>query len=183
MAVLWSKKHNLWCLSLEIVRKRSTISVYSFFIFIKYSTLINLVIKLDYSFSQKSMLLLQSPVESDYIPIDSFSSSITWLVFVMLPFFEKKSGRKMQWKVIFGGLWGCKLQKISENRSFLWFFRKCRNSDNSCRIWSNLMYNIVLNLKIGCSSKKGFFGQILVSVILPFCDFEASVMLPFSKKS
>ena len=50
------------------------------------------------------------------------------------------------------------------------------------------MYNDVLKLKIGRGakgaakiSKKGFFGQILVSVMLPFCDFEVSVMLPFSK--
>ena len=68
------------------------------------------------------------------------------------------------------------------------FFRKCRNSDSSCRIWSNLMYNIVLKLKIGRGAegaarfpRKGVFGQIWVSIMLPFCDFEVSVMLPFSK--
>ena len=43
------------------------------------------------------------------------------------------------------------------------------------------MYNIVLKLKI--FREKGLFGQIWVSVMLPFCVFEVSVMLPFSKIS
>ena len=50
------------------------------------------------------------------------------------------------------------------------------------------MYNSVLKLKIGRGaesaakiSKNVFFRQILVSVMQPFCNFEASVILPFLK--
>ena len=31
------------------------------------------------------------------------------------------------------------------------------------------------------NSRKGLFGQIWVFIMLPFCDFEVPVMLPFSK--
>ena len=47
-----------------------------------------------------------------------------------------------------------------------------------------MMYNSDLKLEIGQDAeniKKGLFGQIWVCVMLPFCDFEIPVMLPFSK--
>ena len=50
------------------------------------------------------------------------------------------------------------------------------------------MYYIVLKVKIGRGaegavkiSRKTLFGQICVSVMLPFCHFEVSMMLPSSK--
>ena len=103
----------------------------------------------------------------------------------MLPVFEKKWAKN----AIKSGFFGVLGVQISKKiLIFEKIFRKCWNFENSGRIWSNLMYNIVLKLKIGRGaegaakiSKKGFFGQILVSVMLPFCDFEVSVMLPFSK--
>ena len=51
-----------------------------------------------------------------------------------------------------------------------------------------MIYRRDLKLKIGRGAKgtaeisnKGNFGEIRVSVTLPFCDFEVPVMLPFPK--
>ena len=45
-----------------------------------------------------------------------------------------------------------------------------------CKITNTSIYT-----GISSSSRKRLFMQILVSIMLPFCDFEVSVMLPFSK--
>ena len=66
-------------------------------------------------------------------------------VLVILPFFEK-TWEKMQWKW-FLGVFGVQISIIFF--IFVKIFRKWRDFKNSCRIWSNLMYSVVLKLNIG----------------------------------
>ena len=67
--------------------------------------------------------------------------------------------------MIFWVFLGSKFQKIFwKPVIFVKIFRKCRNFENSCHIWSNLMYNDVLKLKIG----RGAEGAAKISRKRPF---------------
>ena len=71
-------------------------------------------------------------------------------VLEILPFFRKKVGEnatKSDYLGVFGVL-------ILKNLIFVKDFRKCRNFESSCRIWSNLMYNVILKLKIKFGAAK-----------------------------
>ena len=65
---------------------------------------------------------------------------------VILPFFEKKWTKN----AIKSDFLGPNFKKFSHFRQN---FSKCRNFKNSCRIWSSLMYNVVLKRKIGSGAE------------------------------
>ena len=71
---------------------------------------------------------------------------------------------------------------------FSWFFRKCWKFEPCCHLLSNMMYNSDLKLKPSRGAESDAkisrirpIQQIWVPAMPPFCDFEISVMLPFSK--
>ena len=78
----------------------------------------------------------------------------------------RKKWAKMQWKVIFWVFWGSKFQIFSwKSVISVKIFRKCRNFESSCHIWSNLVYNDVLKLL-----------ECFVSPLPPMSPFRSTIM-------